>query len=767
LRMAGTWDSWNAEVQYQSLKLALQGGWDQEKFPVQITKGSFDDFQFTGAGWLDSNLNFNCSLDGNLAIAQRQVPFSCPVICKSGSDWAFDFRLTRPLWDFFRLAGTFNGSDIVYSEKSHLLGAPLCFSKAPLGNLDITLQLPWKSLLSAGPLLHEWGLDLTKVPVLHETDIHFQLIDGKASLLAQSNAPNFELQVKQLSNDWNIDLRSDLFLHAALQADGAVKGKGKWKESAEVQFEGKVDPTFQCELSLPKFFFDLSEINDPKLQGVLEGQGHFVYDGKIDADFDFLASGLKIQSHALENTGLIHLNYSSEKGALFRGLNLHGPFDCIVDILQYDANRSHWVFHNAQVHLPGAFLTHRLLQFLDKQHDLNFKADLDFASDFSHFVCTMREGHIPFEGVSHPIEDLHLVWNQGECQASLKFQDHLLRWDLNLNDQVSGRLTLGEEINPLTIDWDYEDAVEIHSIEGSFSGIEASFHAEAPNALIGSARVDFVKLSKLLPVDIARGFEEIEMGKGYELKGRLKFKKNVPSFQGILSGKHLELFGFQFRTLLGQVDLSAEKIRIYDVKISDSAGSMKIDEIVLQGKENVPWTINIPTITIHEMRPSLMQRPGEPPGSISPLVVRELKLTNLQGLLDETKTYTAKGTLHFINSYKREETVFDIPANLLSRIVGLDLELLIPVTGDLDFELKDGFFNLTQLTNAYSEGGRSEFFLEMDPQPRMDLDGNLEIFIKMKQFVLLKITESFLISIEGQLDEPEFHLQKRRFFGLM
>jgi hypothetical protein len=37
----------------------------------------------------------------------------------------------------------------------------------------------------------------------------------------------------------------------------------------------------------------------------------------------------------------------------------------------------------------------------------------------------------------------------------------------------------------------------------------------------------------------------------------------------------------------------------------------------------------------------------------------------------------------------------------------------------------------------------------------------------MKQFVLLKFTESFLISIDGRIDNPQFHLKKRRFFGLM
>jgi hypothetical protein len=208
-------------------------------------------------------------------------------------------------------------------------------------------------------------------------------------------------------------------------------------------------------------------------------------------------------------------------------------------------------------------------------------------------------------------------------------------------------------------------------------------------------------------------------------------------------------------------------VRIFDTKISDKAGMLKIDEIVMESIDNSPWTIAAPTLLIQELRPSLLRRPNSPPGAISPLVVRELKLTDFRGLLDEAKTYTAEGQLHFINSYKREESVFDLPANVLSRIVGLDLELLVPVRGDVTFHLADGKFTLTELKNSYSEGNRSEFFLEMNPPPSMDLDWNLEIFIKMKQFVLLKFTESFLISIEGKLQDPKYHLQKRRFFGLL
>lgn len=767
LKFTGTWEDWNAKARVRGIQFSLRGGWDREKIPVVVEKGAVGDLQFTGEGWIDSNFDFAFSFDGEWNLLQKQIPFHCPNFSKKGGMWAFDFRCVRKTWDLLRLNGTYDGKEVIYGEKSHLLGAPLCFAPTSPGDLEIALNLSWKEILSAGPFLKTLGLDLGKMPKIEKTHLRFQLKEGQIQLHAKGDSPTFQLHVAQGNEDWRIDLQSELIVLANLKNDGSVKGKGSWKRAIAAEFDGKITPSLHCEFSLPRVAADLNLLDPLKMEGKVEGQGHFIYNGAIESDFDLDVSSLVIESHPLENKGPVHLNYSSIKGALFTGIDLHGQFDCIIDVLRYDLSRSHWIFQNVQVHLPCSFLTHRFLQFLDREKDLNFTANLDFASDFSTFVCTMPEGLIPYNNAYHRVENLELAWNQGKCSAALHYLDHYVRVNLQIDDKITGRLLIGEEETPLAIDWEYDEKLLFHSIEGSFSGIEASFHAESPNMLVGSAHLNFTDLATLLPPDVAQVFDEIKMGKGYELKGRLKIDKNRPFFKGILSGKALELFGFQFRTLLAQVDLGSEFMRIYDVKISDSAGIMKIDELVLEGKDNKPWTIAIPNIAILEMRPSLLQRPGGTVGPINPLVVRELNITDFKGLLDDGKTYTAQGKLHFINSYKRGETVFDLPANMLSRIVGLDLELLIPVTGDLTFNIKDGYFNLLELTNAYSEAQRSEFFLEMDPPPRMDLDGNLQIFIKMKQFVLLKITESFLISIDGVLDEPEFRLKKKRFFGLI
>ncbi|MCC6128266.1 MAG: hypothetical protein IT584_03595, partial [Chlamydiae bacterium] len=149
--------------------------------------------------------------------------------------------------------------------------------------------------------------------------------------------------------------------------------------------------------------------------------------------------------------------------------------------------------------------------------------------------------------------------------------------------------------------------------------------------------------------------------------------------------------------------------------------------------------------------------------SISPLVIRKMHFRNIQGVLEDKSTYTAEGELYFINSYKRQHTLFDVPSDVLGRIIGLDMELLIPVRGALRYDLKEGLFEISSLEEAYSEGDRSQFFLASSNAPAtLDLDGNLHIQVKMKQYVLFKLTEAFTIFIHGKLKNPQYHLQKKK-----
>jgi hypothetical protein len=785
---------------------------------VPILEGTFSS---SGRGFILEGKE--SSYDWQLAVKSQLVngiSLYCPVLEKQGDVYRFDMRVASPLWDLARASGKIQGSKCSFDSRSHLFGASFehlecrVFEGRPV-RLEGRLELPWESVRAAAPHFGAEAERLLKLP-----------LEGSLALsLIYDEAGHSEIGVQGRSLAWNsspveLDLRAfekEGFWHLAtgkwgdFHATGRVqRGNGHlsfsemkvaWNEAA-AQLEGFVDSSFNCNFRFEKMHLELSSlapfmkmVGIPSwgIEGALDGEGSLAYGAGMATDFEFEARGLKAGPLHLENRGKIQCSYSDESGVLVRGLDLQlkkenlPQIHCKIGFLHYDPARTTWIMNRSNVHMPAVFfqlIPHKpplLDSLLDPAHDLDLSMDFECSSDFSKIACRMKEGFIPFGGEVRHVQDLTLHCSErgGNAKFHYLHQGHLLKMELDLDFlAVEGRLILEDDEHPIKSDemplnicWAFEEerGFYLKEIEGVFYGIDACFHeVDGGPSLIGSAHIDFSLLSEIVHPRISEVFHKLKMGKGYELMGQLTFLPNDISFKGLLSGKQLDLFGFQLRNLLAQIELSSEKVHIYNLKISDSAALMKIDELVAESKEKEPWTISIPRLTIQELRPSFLQKPGQKLGEMSPLIVRELKIEDFKGLLEESRTYTAKGDLTFINSYRREHTVFDIPADLLGRIVGLDLELLIPVKGLLKFELKDELFHLQELTGAYSEGERSEFFLEQkDLQPTMDLDGNLHILVAMKQFVLFKFTESFLISIEGTLSDPKFHLQKKkRFLGL-
>jgi hypothetical protein len=87
---------------------------------------------------------------------------------------------------------------------------------------------------------------------------------------------------------------------------------------------------------------------------------------------------------------------------------------------------------------------------------------------------------------------------------------------------------------------------------------------------------------------------------------------------------------------------------------------------------------------------------------------------------------------------------------------------MIPAQGKVYFEIKDRKFYLTQLSEVYSEGKYSRFYLPKDAQPSfIDFDANLNVYIKVKQYnLLMKLTESLRVHLTGKLNDPSFQFEK-------
>jgi hypothetical protein len=551
--------------------------------------------------------------------------------------------------------------------------------------------------------------------------------DSKTHLLGHSfDSLHFDLG----EGKWGaaIDLKKNPFLPGAWKiavegrADLTCKGTANWNESGSVEFEGKLGG--RSEFSLSNFKVDLARIEIPYLEeGLIEGQGHVVYDGRLEADFDFSVP---------QNQGMVHLHYDEEKKASFCKIDYHGAFDCTVDHVETDFTT--WHLHDAHISIPGKWIG---------WEDISVIGDLTIESDLSKASCLFKDA---FVSTTH-LQDIRGTLEENRFKADFVYEGHPMQIEGVLKPVPSGILVLGAEKQPMTVEWEYGDQLLIHSIEGSFLGIDASFREVEPNDLIGSATIDFRN--------------RFNLGSGFALKGKLQIQDKNPHFTGLVVGKDFQWFGHEFKTLISHIDVKQDRCELTQFNISDGAGRVQMDHLLFENN-----TLSIPELSIHDFRPSFLKKVGKKLDEINPFVVREFKLHDLKGDVNDLNSFTAFGDLRFINSFRRDSTIFDAPADLFTRIFGLDLELLIPVRGTLDYTLQDGLFTISALKDSFSENSRSEFFLANQPAT-IDMAGNVRASIQMKQFVLFKFTEAFLITIDGKIYDPQFNLQRKKwFFGL-
>jgi hypothetical protein len=443
-----------------------------------------------------------------------------------------------------------------------------------------------------------------------------------------------------------------------------------------------------------------------------------------------------------KGAGPFELQIDLKKNVSIKGFSLDGN-DPEQNPFSLRATRVDWDAETLSVYgLKGAL----------RQAD--FFGDLQYRS--GQIRASLKGATVPFLGEKRSLQGILIQGDLSDwhLDSQLLYSDGIATLEIEKHPD-RGLIRLTDTGPPLELRF----GEKLESIEGTFGGIEAHFFQDQ-EGLLGTAHIDFHRLSQWLPDEAAEVFSDLEMGRGFELKGRLD--PHALTFRGLLSGKQIELFGYEFGSLIGRADLSLEEMRIYDVHISDNGVSATADEILLT---NHLCQIEIPHIRLTELRPSLLKKQGRSTSTIDPLVVRELRIDNLKGRLSDKKTLSATGSLSFLNTFRRGHSLLDLPADLFGRIIGLDLELLIPVQGHLTFSLGSGRVHLLELDESYSEGRRSKFALvHSGDSPSMDLDGTLHILVDMQQYVLFKITEAFLIQIDGTLDRPHYSLTKKRSF---
>ncbi len=313
-----------------------------------------------------------------------------------------------------------------------------------------------------------------------------------------------------------------------------------------------------------------------------------------------------------------------------------------------------------------------------------------------------------------------------------------------------------------------DNQVALQKIEGDLFGFdfhfvpkcEARTECDRP-IFLGNIKMNMQKMMPLLNKDFKTLVEELKLHRGYELCGELVFNEphfKKPVFEGYFKAKDFDLLGYQLKTCFSTIHVDENGADLHDVKISDDAVTIDLKEMRLKPTKEGDVSLEVPELLINDLRPSLLLKRGKARGRIKPFHIKKMNFSDVTGLLSDPKTLKGKGHLNFVNTFKQGTNLLDIPIEIISRL-GLDTGLLVPIQGEMEYTLRDGKMVFTKLKNSYSDNKRSYFYLWNKTESYVDLDGNIHIDIRMKQYVLFKITELFVLSINGTLEHPKFSLK--------
>ncbi|MGE3533209.1 MAG: hypothetical protein AB7H48_00055 [Parachlamydiales bacterium] len=407
---------------------------------------------------------------------------------------------------------------------------------------------------------------------------------------------------------------------------------------------------------------------------------------------------------------------------------------------------------------------------------LEGRGDLHSSKNEILFKGSLRDGRYGMKDQIFSLQNIGISYENAklQCQFKTALNEQPLWGSLNvdLTGAPVGSLHVCDHVKPEGIQAEFRSngtALCWESIQGSACGIDVQLKkvtsSQLSNAtvLTGNINIDGSRLDAFFPKEMKEKFKNLKLGKGYEFQGDLVlWNDSKKGFQlnGQLMGRQFELLGYQFERLRAVIEATPQSIQISKLGIDDEAGLFQIKKIAIDhNASNQKWSFHIPLLQIKDLQPSLMKKIGSRDAMVKPLVIRNLSLSEIRGDLNDPRGWMGDGHLNFTNAFKKESTLFETPIEMIKNF-GLDPGLLTPIQGEIDIELRGDKFYLVNMKNSFSDGKRAQFFLSpADQTAFIDLSGNIHIDIKMRQDVVLKLTEALTLTVRGTLDKPRYGLK--------
>lgn len=652
--------------------------------------------------------------------------------------------------------------------------------------------------------LQEWGLEGTaQTQILSENIGRGFSFQAKSHDLKIKGTPlePFYVRGQKTQEKWLIEQleAGPLHLTAALVTDAEgfaiPRFEGNWeglllKGSGFVKTEKK---QFSCTLESIKG--DLSFLSKAPFKGT------FVASGACTGDFSDLGKDLELSGEAngcidlqsplpilATSSRTVKFNYQKEKGISCKGFDLSckhkfsGAHLARIEAekLFQSPSRNFSIEHLEFSLTPAlvgfaidAQIVPAYFQRLHWEGNLEGSGDFQIAENGLSFQGNLRPGRYGFEEKIFPFEQVQLRYEKElfslRAKAQIEEEPLWASLQVDLAKEPYGMLKLFDhpKAEGLKILFSTQNGQPVlESVQGSCYGLTCSLakNGRQKNSLAtvlsGEIKVDGNLLLDLFPKNIREGIKPLKIGSGYAWQGDLALwqgEKKGFSATGILKGREFEILGYRLQKLEAAVEATPEHFLLSGLKIEDASGQIGIKTIEL--KKAKDWDLRIPQIVVRSLYPSLMQKIGSEPQELKPFMIKSFTLTDIFCHLGDKASLHGSGHLMFVNQFKKEASIFDAPLEILKKL-GLDLALLTPVQGEIQMELRGDKFYLVSLDNSFSEGERAEFYLSPEKNISfIDLDGKMHIDLKMRQDVVLKITEPLTLTIRGTLDKPRYGLQ--------
>lgn len=799
--------------------VVLRKGEEAEEYQLAGSYVSIQPKYMTGDIWINSGMHQICRLC--LDLDQQDVGIDCQLdLAKSHFSGMYPhyFSLKLKDWetvDFCHIRAEFP-LEAIFKDMQLFLRTGLFFPEELQKNLshiylargDCQLEIDYDSHLNR--------LDYhLKAQHLNWNDSVFNAFNfqgkkqEKTWLIDQLQLDQWSLaaEIQNRQDQWKVD-----FLGLS-DGQSFLMGLEGVLNPAEKCLKGKVN-LFEANLTQLSQWEALQAIKEYAVGGQIKGaegaiqltllnQAPWL---KVEAALQLRGQEITIRDYPLFLTQPFSLEVSS-KSLLLSHLSckLEQQSQVVIEKICYNWEQKTWECPFISVSIPSYELkplanrlhasfpevcdekTRKILATCRTEGSLEAVLAFEQKNGYSTFSAQLNDGLYYFKKRPYDVKNLHVHVDQNLFTFSLATYEErcpfviegYAEWPL----LEKGGVTLRDKtsVQPLSIAWtdDPKEGFKVEAIEGEFAGLQIHLK-QTPQLerqfgwswLHGRVDVDFNSVCSLLSSDVAETISGLDLGPLYTIEGNwhvnseegLKFLDMV-HFQGKLYGRNAIVKGYQVDKLEADLFYAPYRLDVQQFSIEDSSGQVTCAECAVVRQEEKKWMLVIPRLIVKNFRPSLLREPASiTPSQFKTLLIRRIVLNDFYGELDHVSTWRATGVLNFLNSARKHfsHPIFTIPAELILRI-GLNPDVLNPVTGTIFFNLQGDRFTLDKFKDVFSEGRGSKFYLAKgNSSSWMDFNGNLSVHIRMKQYNLLfKIAELFTVSIQGNIKKPKYNLQKQ------